>query len=128
MGRVIAQLVIANALDAEKKIETQGLVDTGATYLTLPAAWRERLGEFPKEETIEIELADPSTQEAVLCGPVKISIDGFSPIYSEVLFVPMAEGDGHYEPLLGYIPLETSRLAVDMLGHRLVALKYADLK
>ena len=33
-----------------------------------------------------------------------------------------------FEPLLGYIVLEQSQAAVDMLGHRLVKVKYLDLK
>lgn len=128
MGRIIVQLAIENVLDPEKRIESQAMVDTGATYLTLPLAWKERLGEFPKNEAIEIELADQSNNEALLCGPVKIQIENFEPIYSEVLFLEMANRSGQFEPLLGYYPLEGSRLAVDMLGHRLVPLKYADLK
>ena len=33
-----------------------------------------------------------------------------------------------YEPLIGYVVLEAIPAAVDMLGDRLVPLKYADLK
>ena len=40
----------------------------------------------------------------------------------------MTPEDGIYEPLLGYIVLEQSQAAVDMLGHRLIHVKYADLK
>jgi hypothetical protein len=36
--------------------------------------------------------------------------------------------DGVYEPLVGYIVLELSQAAVDMLGHRLVHVKRFDLK
>jgi hypothetical protein len=36
--------------------------------------------------------------------------------------------DGRYEPLLGYVMLEKSKAAVDMVGHRLVPLKHLDLK
>ena len=35
---------------------------------------------------------------------------------------------GRYEPLIGYITLEQSRLVVDMVGHRLVRLPHVDLK
>ena len=45
-----------------------------------------------------------------------------------MLFVDMAPEDGIYEPLLGYIVLEQSGAAVDMLGHRLVHVKRMDLK
>jgi len=33
-----------------------------------------------------------------------------------------------YEPLAGYIALEQSMAAVDMVGHRLVPVKHMDLK
>ncbi len=36
--------------------------------------------------------------------------------------------DGQYEPLLGYIALEQSGAAVDLIGHRLLPERYMDLK
>jgi hypothetical protein len=35
----------------------------------------------------------------------------------------MVPRDGMYEPLVGYIVLEQSQAAVDMLGHRLIHVK-----
>ena len=61
-------------------------------------------------------------------GPVRIQIEGFPPIFSEVVFIDMHPDDGEYEPLIGYIPLEQSQAAVDMLGHRLIHVKRLDLK
>jgi hypothetical protein len=49
-------------------------------------------------------------------------------VFNEVTFVNSEPQDGAYEPLLGYIPLEQSRAAVDLVGHRLVPLKASDLK
>lgn len=40
----------------------------------------------------------------------------------------MKPENGAYEPLIGYVILEQSQAAVDMLGHRLVAVKRMDLK
>ncbi len=54
--------------------------------------------------------------------------EGFRPIFSEVIYVDMTPKEGRFEPLLGYIPLEQSQAAVDMLGHRLVYVKRLDLK
>ena len=74
---------------------------------------------------------DGATQEIVraeVCGPVRIQIEGFRPIFNEVAFVEMKPADGEYEPLIGYIVLEQSQAAVDMLGHRLVPIKHMDLK
>jgi hypothetical protein len=45
-----------------------------------------------------------------------------------VTFVASAPEDGAYEPLLGYILLEQSRAAVDLVGHRLLPVKAFDLK
>ena len=48
---------------------------------------------------------------------------------NEVVFVDMgSEDEGEYEPLLGYVILEQAQAAVDMLGHRLVPVKYIDMK
>ena len=59
---------------------------------------------------------------------MRIQIEGFRPIFNEVAFVEMKPADGEYEPLIGYIILEQSQAAVDMLGYRLVPTKYMDLK
>lgn len=40
----------------------------------------------------------------------------------------MKPANGEYEPLIGYIILEQSQAAVDMLGHRLIPIKHMDLK
>lgn len=42
--------------------------------------------------------------------------------------VDMEPDDGEYEPLLGYLVLEQCGAAVDMIGHRLIPVKYMDLK
>jgi predicted aspartyl protease len=128
MGMITVATAVENVLDPDKRIEFTALVDTGATYLTLPTAWRERLGEFKKHKTIQIDLADQRSREGVLCGPAKIEIAGFEEVYSEILFIDMAPDNGEYEPLLGCIPLETARMAVDLDSHTLVSLKRAKLK
>jgi len=96
--------------------------------MTLPMAWRSKLGDIESIEEIELELANQSTTKGIICGPVKIQVEGFRPIYNEVLFVDMTPENGTYEPLLGYIVLEQCQAGVDMLGHRLVHVKRMDLK
>ncbi|MCK4423324.1 MAG: hypothetical protein KAV18_04555, partial [Candidatus Omnitrophica bacterium] len=64
----------------------------------------------------------------IVCGPVKIKIEGFRVIYNEILFLDMEPSNGEYEPLLGYIALEQCGAAVDMIGHRLLPVKYMDVK
>jgi hypothetical protein len=77
---------------------------------------------------VQLETAAQETVEGEVCGPVRIQIEGFRPIYNEVLFLDMKPENGEYEPLIGYVILEQSRAAVDMLGHRLVPVKRMDLK
>ncbi|MFC1482438.1 hypothetical protein ACFL51_01390 [Myxococcota bacterium] len=43
-------------------------------------------------------------------------------------FIDMDPVNGRFEPLIGYIILEQSRAAVDMVGHRLVPVQHMDLK
>jgi predicted aspartyl protease len=128
MGRIVAQVRITNALDPSHEIHCDALVDTGAAPLVLPRAWRERLGKLGTSQTEEFETADQRTVSGEVVGPVQIQIEGFRPIYDEVVFLDMEPAEGHYEPLVGYVILEKSKAAVDMVGHRLVPVKYIDLK
>ena len=129
MGRIVTQIHISNFEDKTKSIDASALIDTGAAYLTLPAIWRDRLGELEKIADVEVEMADQSVKKAGLYGPVRLQISKFRKTFTEVLFPEMeANEDGYYEPLVGYIPLEQAGIAVDMLGHRLIQVKRADLK
>jgi len=104
------------------------LVDTGASFMALPFAWRDRLGDLETMTEVEMETATQETIKAEVCGPVRIQIEGFRPIHTEVSFVDMKPQDGEYEPLIGYLVLEQSQAGVDILGHRLVKIKHMDLK
>ena len=128
VGEVYADIIVQNALKPEKQLQFRALVDTGAANLTLPSAWRAQLGDL-FYESLELETATQAKVKGDICGPVRITIDQFRPISSEVVFIDMEPGkDGGYEPLLGFIPLEQTGLAVDMLRHKLVKLKYMPLK
>jgi len=96
--------------------------------MVLPNAWKDRLGDLEVVDNISLETATQETVEGEIRGPVRIQIEGFRPIFNEVLFVEMKPEDGIYEPLIGYIVLEQSQAGVDMLGHRLVPIKHMDLK
>jgi hypothetical protein len=161
MGRIVAQVTVTNAIEPDRHIRFDALVDTGSSLLVLPRAWKDRLGKLPASSTVEMETADqrglrpasfqrdrsplgryavpsrafdsratgPQSEAASeVCGPVRIEVEGFRPIYSEVAFLDMHPTDGTYEPLLGYVVLEQAGIAVDMLGHRLVKAKHMDLK
>jgi predicted aspartyl protease len=128
MGRIMASVTISNVLEPDKIIRCDTLVDTGASLLVLPSVWRDRLGDLPEIRQLELETATQDAVKATVCAPVRLQIEKFPPIVTEVAFVDMIPQNGDYEPLIGYIPLEQSQAAVDMLGHRLVYVKRLDLK
>lgn len=128
MGRIIASVKIDNASDLSKGFRCEALVDTGASLMVLPSAWKDRLGVLESGVGVEVETATQEIVRAEVCGPVRIQIDGFRPIFNEGAFIEMKPANGEYEPLIGYIILEQSQAAVDMEGHRLVPIKHMDLK
>ncbi len=128
MGRVVTSVMLQNLLDPQFSLRCDGLVDTGAAYMVLPYAWKDRLGKLDVIREVTVQLGDRTRKAGEMCGPVKMQIEGFPPIYGELLFVEMPPHAGSYEPLIGYIPLEQSQAAVDMVGHRLVPVKTVDLK
>ena len=128
MGRIVAKVTVTNPFDKVRVRTFDALVDTGASMLTLPLAWKADFGNFAETRMTKVEFADQNTKEIELCGPVGIQIEGFQRIFNEVAFLDMHSSDGTYEPLIGYIPLEQSGIVVDMLGHRLKSAKYLDLK
>ncbi|MCP4699210.1 MAG: hypothetical protein GY862_20525 [Gammaproteobacteria bacterium] len=129
MGRIVAQVELTNPMDTEKLITFSAFVDTGAGALVLPSSWKSRLGKFINEEKVEFLLANNDAVVGVACGPVGIHIEGFRKIFNEAMFMDMEPADdGECQPLLGYIILEQAQAAIDMLGHRLVPVKYIDCK
>lgn len=128
MGRIVAQVKVTNLMEPSKVLNFAGLVDTGAAQLVLPTAWKENLGALDLIREVTCELGNQSTIQAQVFGPVKIQLEGFSPIYSEVMFIDLKPVDGEFEPLIGYTVLKLGGIAVDMLGHRLLDAKRVDLK
>ncbi len=128
MGRIVASVKVNNVGDASQCLRCDALVDTGSAFLVLPSAWRDRLGNLDAMEKVTVETATQDTVDGEICGPVRIEVEGFRPIYSEVLFLDMKPANGAYEPLLGYIVLEQCQAAVDLLGHRLIPGKPVDAK
>jgi len=128
MGRVVASVHVSNPAQPTQAIRCDVLVDTGATELILPSAWKDRLGPLTALRRVTMGTADQRIVEGEGCGPVQVQIEGFDPIFDEVIFLDLQPSDGAYEPLLGYVVLEKSRAAVDLVGHRLVPVKHLDLK
>jgi predicted aspartyl protease len=128
VGRITASVKIENITDTLMSIRCDALVDTGSAFMVLPSAWRDRLGELETVATVKVETATQETVDGEICGPVKIEVEGFRPIYNEVLFLNMQPTEGAYEPLIGYIVLEQCQAAVDLVGHRLIPGKPVDAK
>ncbi len=97
----------------------EGLVDTGATFSSLPASTLRRLGVEPTE-IIEFDLADGSTIERQL-GEARARVEGRE-VITAVIF-----GDETDSSLLGAYTLERVMLAVDSYGRRLIPVR-ASLK
>ncbi len=93
----------------------EALVDTGATYTTLPASILRGLGVVPHDRA-EFELADGNVVERDI-GRTWVRIDGKTDI------VPVVFGDERGGALLGAVTLEIFRLAVDPVGQRLVPVR-----
>lgn len=124
MGKIVVDVTVSNLSGSGQIVAFDALVHTGATFLTLPSAWKSKLGDVEVLEQVELELASGNVVDGEICGPVKIKIGDFRQIAGEVLFVDMDAGsDGKYEPLIGYLPLEAIPVGVDMLNHCLFKIK-----
>ena len=128
MGRITVTADVRNIADPAKGRKIDFLVDTGASHVVLPRAWKDQFGDVEVEDEIEAEPANQAFAAGTICGPVRIQIEGFRVVHGDVVFMDMEPEAGRYEPLLGYIPLEQSSAAVDMIGHRLVPVPYLDMK
>jgi hypothetical protein len=128
VGRISVKVRIRNLLEEGHVLTCDALVDTGSAHMVLPRAWKDRLGNLSTVRHIDCETATQQLVRGEICGPVEIRLEGFDPIFGEVLFLDMEPENGVYEPLVGYIVLEQAQAAVDMLGHRLIHVKKSDLK
>ena len=128
MGRIVVETTIENGTDPSSRIVCKALVDTGAAYLTLPSAWRPRLGALTTYATVDVETANQAVIAGDICGPVLLQFGSFRQVLAEVLFIDMETADGHHEALLGYIPLEQAQAVVDLAQHRLAKVDRVDLK
>ena len=67
MGRIVASVEIKNASNPEYQIMCDSLVDTGASYMVLPSAWKNKLGDIEIVAQIEVELANQTVQIGEIC-------------------------------------------------------------
>ena len=121
MGRIIARTKVTNLFDESRFVECGMLVHTGAAALILPSAWKERLGEFPRRQAMELVLDNGHVVRGETCAPVEIEIAGFRPVVNEVMFAETQ--DDAEQPLLGYVILEQAQADVDRVEHRLAPVR-----
>jgi len=67
MGQIVASVEIKNASNPEYQIMCDALVDTGASYMVLPSAWKNKLGDIEIVAQIEVELANQTVQIGEIC-------------------------------------------------------------
>lgn len=127
MGRITCHVSVTNILDPETSIEFDAVVDAGAAHLVLATEWRERLGELTVFRQVDCVTATGQTVKTDVCGPVKVQIEGFQPVNTEVIFLDMDGVEGWWRALIGYLVLEQSQAAVDVVGQRLIPVPYVDL-
>ena len=128
MERIIVQATTENGIDSAFRLQSDALVDTGAAYLTLPSAWRDRLRKLTLLDTVSVQTATQAVMNGDIYGPVLLRIGNFRPVLIKVLLIEKEPFDGRYDPLIGYIPLKQAQATVDMVGHRLVKFSRVDLK
>lgn len=55
MGRIVSSVTIANISDESNTIRCDALVDTNASLMMLPGAWKDRLGNLQLVETSNLK-------------------------------------------------------------------------
>ena len=111
MGRIIVPVKIENVFDSSNRLRCEALVDTGASLMVLPKAWKSQLGDLEFSSEMEVEVATQEIVKAEVCGPVRIQIEGFRPISSEVVFVDINQETAGTSPWLATLCLNKVRRA-----------------
>ncbi len=111
MGAVFITIEVGD-LQRERFESVEVMVDTGATFTTVPGDLIRRLG-FSPQRTMPARLADGSIIEDDVCDAV-IRLEG------KTFFTPVTFGREDEPSLLGVVALETALLAVDPVDQRLI--------
>ena len=121
MGEIVVDLTVENLVEPSRRITCRATVDVGAYGLILPKAWKPRLGGLPDLTVVDLDLMDGRVGAAEIGGPVRVQLDGFRRMTTEVVFVDMApRSDGTYLPIVGATVLALANVEVDTQRHRLV--------
>ncbi len=111
MGTFLVQIELGDP-EGRRYETVEALVDTGATYTTVPGSTLRRLGVSPHTRGTFV-LADSSRIERDI-GRTWLKLQEGKEI------VPVIFGDEDSQPLLGAVTLEIFRLSVDPVSQRLI--------
>jgi predicted aspartyl protease len=123
MGRTVVKIIVANngdVLDAEKgslaqdqvrRVELQGVVDTGATRLVLPKSVVEQLGLVASRQ-IGVRYADQRRAKRPLVQNVWLEMQGRDGVFSAVV-EPLRK-----DALIGAIVMEELDFVVDCISQK----------
>lgn len=100
-------------LPSNEFVETEALVDSGATHTLLPSPLLKKLGVQPIDR-IPFQLADQRVVEYEV-GQVRLQLDGRERIVLVVF------GETNASALIGATTLELFNLAMDPVGKRLIS-------
>ena len=119
LGRIVTKVTLNQPGRGAKRFEFEGFVDTGADHLVLPMEWKKYFPNLQTERLVKFITAEQRHSVGHLCGPLQIELDGFDPIWGEVLFIAMEPFHGKFEPLVGHLVLQSCQAIVDMKCHQL---------
>ncbi len=111
MGTFLVQIELGDP-EGRRYETVEALVDTGATYTTVPGSTLRRLGVSPHTRAIFV-LADSSRIERDI-GRTWLKLEQGAEI------VPVIFGDEDSQPRLGAVTLEIFSLGVDPVSQRLI--------
>ena len=129
MGEIVVDLTVENLVEPSRQITCRATVDAAAYGLILPKAWKPRLGVLPDLTEVDVDLLGGRVVAVEIGGPVRVQLDGFRRMTTEVVFVDMTPlSDGTYLPIVGATVLALANVEIDVQGCRLVARPYYKLK
>lgn len=111
MGAIFITIEVAD-VPGERLEQVEVMVDTGATFTTLPAEMLRRLG-FSPQRVVPARLADGTIVEDEIC-------DAQTHLEGQTFFTPWVFDQENEPSLLGVVALEAALLAVDPAAQRLV--------
>lgn len=113
MGKVIERIKLTNIFDPAKSVETEAVIDSGATMLALPQNIVDQLA-LQKRRAVKVRYANNHTDEKSIYGVVEVDLMGRNGVF-EVLAEPAGA-----TPLVGQVILEVLDLLIDAKSKKLI--------